>query len=272
MKLWPKRSIAAAARVVSTFSLLTLLCLFAVAGPASGSGSKGAPGSDKLERILNDLPVDSTAQDQVRRIKSSPFYRDDQKTQSNWWERAAESFGNWLRKLFNGSERPSKIDAAPPAILGVWAIYLMWVVLACAALAFVALALKHFRWRFHLKRKSKALLEEDEPERSLDEWLERADALEAEGRYREAIRCLYLACLLRFDEARIARFDRGQTNWEHLYRIRKSPSLPGGLDFEPATQAFDGIWYGMRTRGQEDVAMFRAWYQSISHALMEKAA
>ncbi len=107
------------------------------------------------------------------------------------------------------------------------------------------------------------MLDEDEPERTLDEYLELADKLVSEQRFREAVRCLYLACLLRLDEERVIRFHRGQTNWEHLARFESSPKRPPGLDLRSPTQAFDLIWYGMRPTGLEDVEKFRQWYQQV---------
>jgi hypothetical protein len=136
----------------------------------------------------------------------------------------------------------------------------------------VVYAINRFSWSKRLERRAKALLDEDEPERSLDEWLEMADKLEREGKYREAVRSLYLACLLKIDEARIARFERSQTNWEHLARIEASPRRPAELEFREATMAFDHIWYGMRVDGSTDVMRFRNWYRQVTEAVKPKAA
>jgi hypothetical protein len=217
------------------------------------------------------VPVDNSAQAMAQQIKTSPLYRDEGVAQSNWLSRAMQSFLNWLEGLFNHVPKPNGVGSAP-SVLGPWVTWVMWGILGGLVIFLIVLALMHVRWKLTLKRKSKALLEEDEPERTLDEWLERANDLEAQGLYREAVRCLYLACLLRFDEARVARFDRGQTNWEHLHRIQASPKLPPGLDFLKPTQAFDRIWYGMQTKGQADVAKFREWYSLVAGSLMEKAA
>jgi hypothetical protein len=204
----------------------------------------------------------------VEEIKRSPLYRDaGVQDSSNWIMRAL----NRLASYFNTPElsSPRTPRMAP---IGPWLLCLMWGLLALGVLWFAYFAIRHFTWAARLKRKSSAVLDEDEPERTLDEWLELAAQLEAEGRYREAVRCLYLACLLKFDEHRVARFDRGQTNWEHLTRIAASPSRPGGLDFELPTKAFDRIWYGQRLRGIEDVADFRAWYSDVKAALERRAA
>ena len=220
------------------------------------------------EGIQPDPKAAADAQD----IKSSPLYHDAHVEQANWWSRAASQFVAWLRKLLPKQDvRPPGILAAP-SLLGAWVIYLMWALLAGLVCLLAYIAIRHFRWQTKLMRSAKALLDEDEPERTADEWLEKAAALEQQGRFREAVRCLYLACLLRFDEARIARFDRGQTNWEHLQRIQASSNLPSGLDFRPATQAFDQIWYGMRVRGKDDVDRFRGWYVQVAEAVTRRVA
>ena len=116
------------------------------------------------------------------------------------------------------------------------------------------------------------MLSEEEPELSRDEYLEEADRLNSEGRHREAVRYLYLACLLLFDESGVARFVRGETNWEHLRRIEASEKRPGDLDFQPATRKFDVVWYGMRVEGPSDVQAMRDWYVLIAERLRRSAA
>lgn len=200
------------------------------------------------------------------RKAANPLYRDDPTKQTgNWIAKAYERLGEAIRRLLN---RPSPRVSAPniPPIFGPWIVYLLWGILGAALLAFLYFALRHFSWRKRLSRKT-AMLDEAEPERSLDEWLGLADQLEREGKYREAIRCLYIASLLKFDEHRVARFDRGQTNWEHNARIRQSPNRPAGLDFDDPTSAFDRVWYGMRVEGKDDVDRFRAWYKAVVDAL-----
>jgi hypothetical protein len=223
----------------------------------------------QLEAVAERVSPASDVQSTIREIKAKPLYSDPGvKDQSNWLSNALERLRN-LR--FNWKPPESKVKT-PPSIVGDWLVYLMWTVLAVLVAFFVWLVLRHVKWKINLSRKATALLEEDEPERTVDEWLQRADQLAAEGRHREAVRCLYLACLLKFDEARVARFDRGQTNWEHLGRIQASARLPQGLDFLPATKSFDRVWYGKQVRGMEDVEAFRAWYSEISGALMARAA
>jgi len=201
-------------------------------------------------------------------IERSPLYADrGAKDESNWLGVALER----LKNLRFDPPKGRQVDT-PNFSIGPWFTYVMWTLLAALVLGLAYFAFRHFNWRQALERKAKMLVEEDEPERSLDEWLEMADRLAREGRHREAVRALYLSCLLQFDQARVARFDRGQTNWEHLARIHQSARRPADLDFLPPTQAFDRIWYGKMVRGPQDVDQFRAWYTAISGMLRERAA
>lgn len=220
---------------------------------------------------LRSGPTDASPQadrlrDAAAAITSQPGYHDAGVRQS----------GNWLSRLFERfqTRREPERDVELPVIpagLGSWLVYLVMGVLGLALVAFVAFAVSHFRWKRSLRRKASALLDEDEPLRSSDEWLEKADALAAEGRFREAVRCLYLACLLRADEHGVARFRRHETNWEHLARIESGGRLPEGVDFRVHTGRFDRIWYGHRLKGREEFDDFRAWYQELAGRLREAA-
>ncbi len=186
---------------------------------------------------------------------------------SNWLGRVIQRLKNWR---IPRNDRTGDLDSL--VALGPALILLVKVVLGLLLAGFLIFAVCQFRWRRGLRRRAAALLEESEPERTPDGWLERGEGLAAEERYREAVRCLYLACLLRFDEHGVARFERHETNWEHLVRISTSPKLPAALDFRPPTAAFDRIWYGQRVRGRGDFDAFRAWYSQIVSALEARAA
>ncbi|MBX7134574.1 MAG: hypothetical protein K1X67_18045 [Fimbriimonadaceae bacterium] len=206
----------------------------------------------------------------ARDIKKNPTYYDPGVGQSsNWLSKAFERVGEMLSRI--RMPKGNAPDVSAPAV-GVGNIFvtLVWIILGGGILAFLIWAIRQFSWKSGKrakKIKGGGLMEEDEPERTADEWLVQADDLERQGRFREAVRCLYLACLVRLDEGGIARFVRSQTNWEHLYRIEASSKRPPGLDFRPPTKAFDIIWYGHLTQGASDVAMFRQTYQALCEQL-----
>jgi hypothetical protein len=207
---------------------------------------------------------------QTKGIKASPLYQDSGVSENSNW--LADAFRH-LADLFHFHFNPPETNALPSSGLDVrWFAYIVIGLAAIAVVGFAIYAVTRLRWRKGLKRKATALLEEDEPDRSADEWLLLADSLTNEARYREAVRCLFLACLLKFDEYGIARFERSHTNWEHLARVQASPKRPPELDFLPPTQMFDRVWYGMSTRGLPDVEQFKIWYSYIVDLVGEKAA
>ncbi len=212
----------------------------------------------------------------VKAIIKNPAYRDSGTSESkNWLTVVFERFFEWLasilRKLF---EQAPRVNPNIPAVPLGGLMYFMWALIIGAILVLLFWAAKNFGWTKSARKVKKGggILEDDEPDRSADEWLVRANDLEAQGKFREAVRCLYLACLVRLDEANVARFVRSETNWEHLYRISASPKKPPSLDFRPPTSEFDHIWYGFRVKGAEDVTAFRDIYETLCQDLKTNAA
>ena len=88
--------------------------------------------------------------------------------------------------------------------------------------------------------------------------------LAQEGDFRGAIRVLYLAALLYWQEKGRLRFDRALTNREVLARARLEAD-PGLVEtLGPLVEAFDRVWYGGAPCSQAEYAHFagladRAW-------------
>ena len=185
----------------------------------------------------------------------------------NWLERLARRVGAaieaLLRKLFGSGPQMSPLSLNLP--LG-FVIPIAWALLAVALLAGLIFVLMRVKIRARKKRVG-GMLEEDEPERTAREWLDRANDLELAGRYREAVRCLYIASLVRFDESNVAKFVRNETNWEHLYRIEASPRMPEGAEFRELTQSFDMIWYGNLRATGDNVRYFKEKYITLCRLL-----
>lgn len=72
--------------------------------------------------------------------------------------------------------------------------------------------------------------------------VELAGQSEAAGDYRNAIRYLYMASLLRLDERRLIHYDRTLTNREHLWQVEQKPQIAARL--RPVVETFDRVWYG----------------------------
>lgn len=201
-----------------------------------------------------------TARTQALAIVSDPRYEKPQaERKENWIVEGISNLFDWLGKLRQSSsprEGPSGSSVVTiSTVIG-------WIALIVAATLFVLFSVKTFGG-IKRARRATAIVEEDEPDRTRDEWLELGRRLMAEGRHREAVRCFYVACLLVYDEAGIAAFKRGQTNWEHLRRIESAPQKLSGFDFRSPTMQFDRVWYGMDVRGQDDSEAFLSTYQRL---------
>ena len=177
----------------------------------------------------------------------------------SWIERIIERLNEWMKRNRNTSSK-SPIEFPNLPWLGGLLQGLMYVILA-TAIGLLIWLLTKLRLMGEM-RKAKArggggILEEGEELLSEDEYLLNADDLIAQGRFREACRALYLACLVRLDAARVARLEPTQTNWEHLRRVEANRSKPEGLDFRTPTKLFDHAWYGYTARSAADVEPFR---------------
>lgn len=217
--------------------------------------------ADTMSKPDQRPPVDpqATARDIVR----SPVYRDTGEASSqSWITRSFRRIGEWLEDLLDNLKFEPKVGGAvglPMAGLEI----LVWFLLVCGLGAFVVWFLVKFSWIRAGRARRSALLDEGTEVLSADEWLTEAAQLESQGRYREAVRCLYLAGLMRLDEANVLRFVRHETNWEHLARFERAPDRPQGIELRLVTLEFDRVWYGNQVRGVKDVEAMREHYSRI---------
>lgn len=179
---------------------------------------------------------------------------DDGRVEGSWLARALKHL-RWNRKP------QSSPNVGFGGGIGSWATTIVWVVLGGLGVFAIAVLARHVQ--FAPRRRKKALVDEEEPLRSADAWLEEANALIREGRFREAVRGLYVAGLMRLDEAGVMRFERHETNWEHLRRFEHSPRKPDGLELRAATQRFDRVWYGRMEADATDAHALRDWYDDV---------
>ena len=216
--------------------------------------------------LSENFSVSKGADATAKSIKKDPIYdaRKEAKS-SNWFNKLMDR----AKKLFQKPNLPDNKIGPPPA----WMLYIVWgfcFLLIVALLVGLVLLVINLPWAWTKAGRARkanrgGILEDGEALLSEDEYLIEADRLIAEGRYREACRCLYLATLLRFDATRIARFEPAQTNWEHCRRIEASKILPTPIPFRPTTKAFDLAWYGYRAKHLDDVMIFRETYVSVKN-------
>lgn len=203
------------------------------------------------------------------KIASTILSRDEFKEKkapegSNWFSKIFEGFRKWLENLFDRPKKDSNSDFNPNGnfewlrvLLEVFRVLLV-LLIAGALVLLVATLFKN------LSIRSRSFLDEGEELRTREEYLDLADQLVQTGELRFAIRALYVASLLRLDELKIARFDRSDTNWEHLARFEASPTRPAEIDFRAVTRNFDRFWYGRVALEIDDVRAFREVHDRLA--------
>lgn len=241
-----------------------------------------APNNENLEALttmarlralaLRDGP-NGNAGEEAKAITNSPLYRKlDERKSSNWMTRGFEKLGDWLSKRTRTDTTPARRTQGSAGDALGWVTPLMWILLGGAVVAGLYWLLARVSFANFRRAKKMGILDEGEPERTADEWLLRSLELEAAHQFRNAVRALYIACLVRFDDYGVVRFVRSETNWEHLSRLKKSGACPSHLDFESPTKKFDLIWYGDKEVTSEDVAEFRSFYEQLLAALRGRRA
>jgi hypothetical protein len=86
-------------------------------------------------------------------------------------------------------------------------------------------------------------------------WEQRAAALAAAGRFREAIRAWYHALLVHAASAGVLQYQRGRTNWEYVHLL--SPALAWRPIFAELTRLFEREWYGRAESREEELQVFK---------------
>ena len=114
-----------------------------------------------------------------------------------------------------------------------------------------------------------AALAGDSEVTTAEEAVQRAQEASAVQDYRQAMRLLYLATLLKLDEIGTLRYDRALTNREYVRQVSLSADLSGSL--RPVVETFDDVWYGYRPLTPEGYAAFAAQVDGLMKAAEEHA-
>lgn len=202
------------------------------------------------ERVWVDLPVPGAdpahVRDLTQQILRRGEFRPPRRTllQAVWHWLTTE-LGRLLGKIFGGGGQSSFGWAPSVAVALVAGVVVVLVVLAVRRMA-GAPARQH---------RSAVVIRGDRPIRSPAEWLAEAAAHEAEGRWREALRCRYRALVAQLAGRGVVEEIPGRTSGE--YRRDVAMTLPqGAAAFDGATDLFEQAWYGDRPTGRADQDTF----------------
>lgn len=228
----------------------------------------------RLSRIASGEPapvVADVSQAAKQERRKAEYHDSGQKSQSNWVGKGTEGLQKWIESLRKDLSEPQgpKMGGPTPnlSVPDAFIAFVRILVLLAVAALVILLAIYLFKtyYRPMAIRHRAALISEEEALRSEDEWLSKARDLMAAGQHRDAIRCLYVAMLLRAQEAGHLKFVRTDTNWEHYRRFfAQSGTL---FDLRPATSEFDYFWYGERPAGPNESGWFLNQYQEFKASL-----
>lgn len=218
-------------------AVLGLVIAAGCLGAAAGARASGAPGPA-------DLPPPQASGSEIRdkadEIVARPEFRPPPRTIPERILRfIAEQLGKVLETLLGGGR-----SALAGWIIGV------------SALA----ALGVFAVRFGRGvRRDPSVREQEmaDPRRPPADWRAEAEAHEARGEWKAALRCRYRALVAELAAAGVVEEVPGRTAGEYRLDVRTA-APEAAEEFAAATELFEVAWYGDRPTAEEENGRFRA--------------
>ena len=112
---------------------------------------------------------------------------------------------------------------------------------------------------------------EDEISREPNDWLAEAERQQAAGDFRRVYRALFIAILLKLNQAGVITFERGRTNGEYLRAVRAAAEIAIYGLLAPLVLEFDLRWYGDKPTTAEDAEAMRGEYNRLGEILAQES-
>ncbi len=164
-----------------------------------------------------------------------------------------DEFTDWvwriLTRIFNGAAGHPKV-----ATVLLWALVTL---LSLAFLAWLIYSLSRVSLADLTARRARTPLGETGSVKTWREMAQNARGAAANGDFREAIRIIYAAAVLRISDAGVWRVDPTRTHREYLHLLPQNSSQQPEL--AAITTCFERVWYGQAaaTAGDYEAAMSR---------------
>jgi hypothetical protein len=209
---------------------------------------------------LESADEDGAARETARRILAEDIFRDVDERRGDGLMQLVERMLAWLFE----QEAPDADLGPPPALPslplpGPGFFLALGAVFVAAIVAFLVLTRRRELPAAETASTGAAHVP-DPRDRSPDDWVGEASTLAAQGRFREALRALYLATLVALDRRAWIRFEPSLTNWQYL---RQMPAGDAREDFRDLTRAFDVKVYGAEDASAEDYLRCRTLAERI---------
>ena len=194
------------------------------------------------------LPPPTAGADEIRRgadeILSRPEFREPTRS---LYQRALDWIGERLG------------DVLGALVSGGAGSVIAWLLLLAAVVAVAYLvfrAVQRDRRRKGPAAPGAAVDVERDERRAPEAWDADADRFEAEGRWRDAVRCRYRSLVARLARAGVVEEVPGRTAGEYRTLVA-SARPPVAEPFAGATTVFERAWYGNEDTGPDDSASLR---------------
>lgn len=202
---------------------------------------------------------DQRVRDKTAHVLSRPEF-------TEFSEGRSKTLTELLRKFFDWKIKPPDLPDAELPTLPSFSTLPVQIFAGAAIAVLVAIGLYLF-WANRRKGGVDAQPEKADTEidllheRTPKEYLDEAEILARQGRYREALRALYLATLASLDRQGLIRFDPATTNGQYL---RQMPRSSRREHFSSFTRLFDLHWYGHRDATEVEYREARGLAEQIS--------
>jgi len=187
--------------------------------------------------------TDSVPPDEARaratEILSRPEFRPPEQS---WFDRAREWVGNAIGRLLSALFEGGAGSAVTWALLAV----------AVAVIVLIAIRIGRTVQRDPVRR----VRVEVERHRDPADWRAEAARLEAEGRWKAALRCRYRALVADLVRRDVVRDVPGRTTGEYRAEVAEAAPTVAG-DFAGASELFERAWYGDLPTGADESDRFR---------------
>lgn len=175
----------------------------------------------------------------------------------NWLMLISEAISNALEKIFGA------IAVRPVGyVLGVLVLLVFVGCIVKLVLRFV----NNTSGR-PVKRSDASNVERKKRQESIESLIHTAELEATQGRYREALRNVYIATLLLLDRAGLITFAEGTTNWEYIRALRGRASSAQIELFRDLTSLFDVSIYGGGAVSFDDYMLSRRRFEEMGASL-----
>jgi len=207
------------------------------------------------------LPSEQQVRQVIERILARPEYQPPPET---FIQRALEFVGRILLRIVSWLLKPlewlvDRISRATPEM----SPSARWLVVGVLSFLLLLLLLHIFyllAGSFESRRRVRRTGDVSEATQDPLSLVEQAKKIAAAGDYREAVRLLYVAALLRLDRAGLLSYDPSRTNWEYVEALRTNPIA---APFREFTRIADRAMYSSTPVKADDFAQAERLFGKI---------